>query len=501
MKILFPIAECEPFAKTGGLGDVGSALPLELFKKKVDIRVVMPFYRKVQNFFDSQTELSLKTVLTDKEISFDKFYLGMKKVYSFNVYQSKISSQSDAIIYFIDIPEFFDRPNLYVGADGKAYPDSVEIYGYFTKSIFEFLNYINWSPDIIHAHDWHTGLVPLFIKHSIVKSPKPVKTIFTIHNMAYQGIFPLITAEKFGLNSNEHLMNDIVKDKKLNFLKAGIVSSDIVTTVSETYRDELMTAEFGNGLEDSLREKKEKFFGILNGVDYEIWNPETDKYLARNYSASDVQGKKECKNELWKIIQKYNSKIKKIDPSVPIFSIVSRLDKQKGIDILIEIIPELSNENMHLVMVGSGNKKYEDKLHVFNKQTNFTFIAEFSNTLVHQIESGSDFFLMPSRYEPCGLNQMYSLRYGTFPIVRKTGGLADTVKDINNDIDGNGFVFSEYDSQELKKAIKRSISFYEKTENENLDKLRSKIMKKNLSWETSIVKYIELYKKLIHDFS
>ena len=497
MKIIFPNAECEPFAKTGGLGDVGSALPSELFKKIVDIRVIMPFYRKVKDFIDSQTQLQLSIVFSDLEVGFDKFYLGMKKIYLFNVFESKLSLNSEASIYFIDIPEFFDRPALYVGDDGKAFPDSAEIYAYFSKAVYEFLATIDWSPDIIHCHDWHTGLIPLMLKHGIVSLEKPAKTIFTIHNMAYQGAFSILNAEKFGFDSNKQLLDELVKDNKINFLKAGIQSADIVTTVSENYRDELLTAEYGNGLEDDLKQRKDNFFGILNGVDYQIWNPENDKFIKSIYSAQNLSGKKDCKEELWNIIKKYNKKIITTDLTIPIYSMVSRLDKQKGIDLLIEIIPELKNENIHLIIVGSGNKKYEDKLKIFDEQENFTFIMEFNNSLAHQIEAGSDFFLMPSRYEPCGLNQMYSLKYGTFPIVRKTGGLADTIKDMNNTVNGNGFVFNEYSGQELKNAILRAKEFYNYTSIEELTKLRSKIMQVSFSWEKSVEKYINLYNNCI----
>ncbi len=493
LKILFPISECEPFAKTGGLGDVGSVLPSVISNHSIDIRVIIPFYRNVQDYFNTHTEHKFTKIVSDLDVSFEKFYYGMKKVYSFNVLQSFLANNPKVIIYFIDIPEFFDRPNLYSDEKGSAFPDSAEIFGYFSKAVFEFINSYNWYPDIIHCHDWHTGLIPLFIKHSVVNLKFPVKTIFTIHNMAYQGIFALNYAEKFGLETNTTLMNDLVFNGKLNFLKAGIVSADKVSTVSRTYRDELLTAEFGYGLESFLESRKDSFYGILNGVDYEAWNPAKDSYIASKYSPTNIEGKKLCKDYLWDFIRSRNKNFLFDDPNHPIFAMVSRLDRQKGIDLVAQAIPKLKDEKFHLIVVGSGNKKIEAQLLEYDKLPYFTFVREFSNSLAHQIEAGSDFFLMPSKYEPCGLNQMYSLKYGTLPIVRKTGGLADTVKDIDKDKNGNGFVFEEYSSEALIKAILRAITFYKSTEKKKIDELRAKVMEQDFSWDESLKKYIKLY--------
>lgn len=493
MKILFPISECEPFAKAGGLGDVGSALPSVLINHNIDIRVIIPFYRKVQNFFLENPDIKINKLASDLEVSFDKFYYGMKKVYTFNVFQSYLPNSPKVIIYFIDIPEFFDRPNLYTDDNGIGFPDSAEIFGYFSKAIFEFINSFDWFPDIIHCHDWHTGLIPLFIKHSVVSLNYPVKTIFTIHNMAYQGTFAISYAEKFGLDSNVSLMKDLVSYDKINYLKAGIVSADRVSTVSRTYRDELLTSEYGNGLESFLEARKESFYGILNGVDYEAWDPVRDNYISSKYSSTSIEGKKLCKDFLWEFIKNKNKNFSFENATYPIFVMVSRLDKQKGIDLVAHAIPDLKNEKLHLIIVGSGNKKLETQLQEYNKLPYFTFVRDFSNRIAHQMEAGADFFLMPSRYEPCGLNQMYSLKYGTFPIVRKTGGLADTVKDLDSDPNGNGFVFEEYSSEALLKTILRAIQFYNTTDLKKIDEIRSKIMLQNFSWDESVKKYIQLY--------
>ena len=494
MKILFPTAECEPFAKTGGLGDVGSALPNQLAKQSIDIRVIMPFYHKVQEYFENQDNLVLTEIMTDKEVGFEKFYHNMKKIYSFNVLKSNFPNNPKVIIYFVDIPEFFDRPNLYVDDKGIAFPDSAEMFAYFSKAIFEFLDLSDdWIPDIIHCHDWHTGLIPLFVKHSIVTLKNPVKTIFTIHNMAYQGIFALNFADKFGLDTIAPLMKDLEFNGKLNFLKAGIISAVKVSTVSRTYRDELLTPEYGYGLESFLESRKGTFFGKLNGVDYEAWNPENDKFIASNYSSTDVSGKNTCKNFLWDLVKKKNKNFILKDQSIPIFVMVSRLDKQKGVDLVAQVIPLLKNYNLHIIVVGSGNKKLETLLLEHDALPYFTFLREFSNSLAHQMEAGADFFLMPSKYEPCGLNQMYSLKYGTFPIVRKTGGLADTVKDIENDKEGNGFVFQNYSSEELMETIIRAVNFYNSTDKKKIDSLRSKIMEQDFSWGESVPKYVTLY--------
>ena len=493
MKVLFPVSECEPFAKTGGLADVGSALPSELVKKDIDIRVIIPFYRKVQDYLTTHSEIPYKKIMEDQEVSFEKFYFGMKKLYSFNVFQSYLPNNPKVIIYFIDIPEFFDRENLYVDEKGNVFPDSAEMFAYFSKAVFEFLNSFNWFPDIIHCHDWHTGLIPLFIKYGLVNIKQSVKTIFSIHNIAYQGSFPKLFAEKFGFTNNTLLMNDLLHNEKINFLKAGIISSDIISTVSETYRDELLTSEYGYGLEDVLEKKKDNFIGILNGVDYEAWDPSKDNLIASKYAPNDLEGKYICKKVLWDLIKKNNKNFVLKDQSIPIFAMVSRLDRQKGVDLVAQAIPELKNLDIHVIVVGSGNKKLEALLVEQSNLPYFTLIRGFSNELAHQVESGADFFIMPSKYEPCGLNQMYSLKYGTFPIVRKTGGLADTVIDLTDEVNGNGFVFDEYSGEELTKAIVRAVNFYNSTEKAKIEKMRSKIMEKNFSWEESVKKYVKLY--------
>lgn len=498
MKILFPIAECEPFAKTGGLGDVGGALPVELFKKNIDIRVIMPFYQKVKTFFKENSDFKLFTVIKDLEVKFENYPHAIKKIYSFDVYQSHLANNSDVPIYFIDIPEFFDRPNLYVDEFGKGFPDSANIFTYFTKALFTFLDSFGWYPEIIHSHDWHMGLIPLFIKHSLIKVKNKINTVFTIHNIAYQGIFPIETAENFDFISNDLIMKDLEFFKKINFLKAGILSTNIVTTVSENYRDELLTKEYGFGLEDYLQEKKNSFYGILNGVDYSSWNPQTDKFIISTYSAENLEGKKSCKSFLWSLVKSHDPNFTLEEPKIPIFGMVARLDVQKGVDLIIEAIPELVKEKMHIIMVGSGNKKFESKLEELgSKYSYFTFIKGFSNNLAHQVEAGSDFFLMPSKFEPCGLNQMYSLKYGTFPIVRKTGGLADTVIDISDQENGNGFLFNEFTSEDLIESIKRAIRFYFNSNDLEINSLRSKIMNLEFSWNKSVEKYISIYKNLL----
>lgn len=495
MNVLFATAECEPFAKTGGLGDVGSALPAALEKKDVDIRVIMPFYQVVSNYFDANPDLELKMVFQDLEVSFEKFYLGMKKIYSFNILESKLISNPNVPIYFVDIPEFFNRPKLYVDEKGKVFPDSAEIFAYFSKALFEFLDQSDWFPDVIHCNDWHTGLIPLLVKQALVRPKKEIKTVISIHNMAYQGTFPLLYADKLGFTANEIILKEIIKDGKLNFLKAGITTADIVTTVSETYRNELLTNEFGYGLEDILKERIDSFYGILNGVNYDDWNPATDKHITANYTIEDITGKKICKTSLWSIIKKYNQKADISDDKIPIFAMVTRLEKQKGIDLLINTLPDILKEKIHLVIVGSGNKKLEESLKEFKDSDNFTFIMEFNYPLSHQVEAGADFFLMPSKFEPCGLSQMYSLKYGTIPIVRKTGGLADTVKDLEND--GNGFVFEEFTEEELFKSIKRAINFYYTTKEKNVDIIRKKGMVQDFSWDKQVKKYLEVYGLII----
>lgn len=489
MKVLFVVSEVFPFAKTGGLADVAGSLPLELSKLGHDIRVVMPYYRKVTEYLAGNA-LPCKLVQSNKEVTLP-FGQSLVKSYDLKVWQSHFPDNPKVPIYFLDLPEFFDRSDLYVDASKKGFSDNAQRYAYFSQALDPFVKGLGWNPEVLHLHDWHTGLVALGVKErTLFADLPPPLTVFTIHNMAYQGTFPLVVASELGLDQ-QPFANHTIEGERLNFLKTGIVCADVVTTVSEKYRDELLTPEFGYGLEQYLQTRQESFVGILNGVDYSQWTPRSDLLLPATYSAEDQRGKMICKREL------LTQQGLEPDLSIPTVGMVTRLGWQKGIDLIIEALPTLLEQrNFYLVFVGTGNVEQEEALKALGEKypTKLAVNIAFSNQLAHLVEAGSDFFLMPSRYEPCGLNQMYSLRYGTLPIVRNTGGLADTVRDLTkNPTSGNGFSFEEYEVKALVGAVERALTYHTSLSTDELATVRKRVMEEDYSWLRSAQKYHKLY--------
>jgi starch synthase len=381
---------------------------------------------------------------------------------------------------------------LYVDERGKGYSDNAERFVFFLKTIPLIINHLNWVPDVIQANDWHTGLLSIEIKNYFNNGFNP-KIVFSIHNMAYQGIFSLEVSKKLGFNK-QPFFKDLIHQNKLNFLKTGIKTSDFLITVSKNYRNEVLTPEYGYGLEKYLIERQESFVGILNGVDYSEWNPEDDLLIPAKYSNLDLSGKIICKEKLLE-----EQKLYKKD-GVPLIGMVTRLGYQKGIDITLESLKSLLNNfNFQIVIVGKGNPKYEEELKLLANEFPEKLVVNivFNNKLSHQVEAGSDFFLMPSRYEPCGLNQMYSLRYGTFPIVRSIGGLADTIIDLTKfPAEGNGFSFLPYEAEALSETIIRALDFYQTKSKDKLNEIRSRIMQEDFSWGKSAKEYNNIYQKI-----
>ncbi len=480
LRILFASPEVTPFAKTGGLADVSAALPAALSELGHQVIIVMPLHRSVRegDFGLKQLDATIEVSLIGQVIKDEVFYL---------------DREPNLKVYFIKRDEFFDRSALYGTSEGD-YPDNGERFIFFSKGVLNIAKKIGFKPHIIHCNDWQSGLVPVYLK-SIYKNDalfQSTRSVFTIHNLAYQGVFPQKYMEISELPSELFSINSLEYYGQMNFMKGGIVFSDVVTTVSEKYSLEIQTPEYGHGLDGVLRERSAAIHGILNGVDYAAWNPETDPHIAANYRAEDLSGKKKCKEELRQVLGI------KGPVDAPIIGVISRLADQKGFDLLADSLDELLEMGFSLVLLGKGDEKYETLFKRIGEthKNRIGIRIAFDDVLAHKIEAGSDMFLMPSRYEPCGLNQMYSLKYGTIPVVRATGGLEDTIEEFDPKTgEGNGFKFVEYSSQALIDAARKALAAYQ--DKQNWLRLVKKAMKEDFSWEKSAMKYEKIYKKIL----
>jgi starch synthase len=476
LKILFASSEVAPFAKTGGLADVSANLPAAIASLGHQVRVIMPMYRSVQ-----EGNFELKHLEKSSELSPEGGLAEDK------VFYSEIGR--NLLIYFIKRDEFFDREMLYGTSQGD-YPDNAERFIFFSRGILNLCKLTDFRPDVIHCNDWQTSLAPVYLKGLYQNDPffSNVRTVFTIHNLGYQGVYPKEYMALSGLPAEFFSIKGLEYFGKISFMKGGILFSDIITTVSEKYSREIQTSEYGYGLDGVLRDRSNDIYGVLNGVDYTEWNPETDSHLEANYNARDLSGKRNCKQELVKIF-----KLEGKDET-PIVGIISRLADQKGFDILAEAMEELMRMNLLLVLLGKGDEKYEKKFAELGKKYrgHLGVKIAFDNVLAHKIEAGSDMFLMPSRYEPCGLNQMYSLKYGTIPIVRATGGLDDTVTELDPATEkGIGFKFKEYSAKALIEEVSKALAIYM---NRKLWlRLMKNAMKEDFSWKRSALRYVEIY--------
>ena len=475
LNVVIAASEILPYAKTGGLADVIGALPGALAGEEVETTLFMPYYREVrEGGHDVVSTEIVVSVPVGKRIIKTRLYKG---------------SHGAATIYYLRCDEYFDRSFLY-GVGDDDYFDNLERYTFFSRGVIEAVMMLGLNPDLIHCNDWQTGLIPAYMKTIYSSVFSKTATLFTIHNMAFPGIFPTSLYDITGLPYSAYNPDGLEYWGQFNLLKAGIVYSDIVTTVSETYSREIQTEEQGFGLEGVLAGRSEKLFGILNGVDYDIWNPETDKHIATNYSSKDLKGKAACKKAL---IKEYGLKIRQGEPLI---GMVSRLTDQKGFDIVIEAVPTLMKMGIGLVLIGSGEDEYQKPLLELAKtyKGRFGVKIDFDNALSHRIEAGADFFLMPSKFEPCGLNQFYSLRYGTVPIVRATGGLEDSISDYKGG-KGNGFKFKSFAAKALTSKVAEAVELYK--DKKALKALRIKGMNENFSWKRSAVRYCELYELAI----
>lgn len=477
MHIAFVASEGVPYSKTGGLADVVGALPRALAALGHQVSVYLPRYK--------QTHLSDPgTVVRSITVPFDDKYRFPSIVTE--------SKPGNIKFFFVEYPEFFERDALYGTASGD-YPDNAERFALFSRAVLEASKVLG-VPQIFHCHDWQSALVPVLLRTVYAEDPafREAGTVFTIHNMGYQGLFPPDTLPLLMLPWDLFTITKMEFFGQVNFLKGALVYSDFVTTVSKKYSQEIQTAEYGFGLEGVLHDRAATVTGILNGVDYDEWSPEKDRFIAAKYSAQDLSGKAKCKKDLLAAFGATNA-----DPRLPVIGIVSRFAAQKGFDLISQIMDRLAREEMIVIALGAGDKTYEEMFLRLNKQFPHKIAVKvaYDNALAHKIEAGADMFLMPSRYEPCGLNQIYSLKYGTVPIVRATGGLDDTIDPWNaRSGKGTGFKFTEYTGESLLLTIKEALeAFRDQT---SWQVLMRNGMGKDFSWNASAREYSKVYEKV-----
>lgn len=469
MHITFCAVEAVPFAQTGGLGDVCGSLPLALAPKGVSCTIILPRYK----FIDAK-KFGITPV--DKNLS-----------------RAVISPKLD--VYFVE-HEYYGKRNGIYGDNGDDYPDNLERFQYYCSRVFKTLEQVKKKTDILHCHDWHTGLIPAYLKeHYKNSSLSAVKTILTIHNMAHQGIFPRDRFSGLNLPATFDSPQYLEYFGQINFLKGGIVFSDKVTTVSKQYAKEILSKEFGCGLENVLRARPEPVVGILNGINHDVWNPANDPAIAQTYTKDEVtHGKTANKAKLQQIL-----KLPQRD-DVPLFAFVSRLVHQKGVDLILEVMDQFLEMDVQVVMLGTGDRRYEKQVKVYTDKLPQKIWAnfEFDDSLAHQVYAGADWFLMPSRFEPCGLSQMISMAYGTIPIAFKTGGLVDTVEPFDAArLKGNGLLFNHFTKKDFLQTLRQAMDIYR--DERKFHSLRQNALTEDFSWDHAAEEYIKVYQCLLSD--
>ncbi len=451
MKVALVAAEAVPYAKVGGLADVVGTLPRYLNKEGVEVKVFIPRYKGIKGRYHTTIRVNNKSV----------------KIYYAGNY------------YFVNHPFYYQRAGIY-GEKKGDYNDNCERFSFFCRAVSKLV--LGGGYDIVHCNDWHTGLLPLYLRQAGAN----IKTVFTIHNLGYQGIFPVDKIDALGLDIRKY--KSILHHNKINFLKAGIIYSDIITTVSENYAWEIQSEKFGFGLNEILTSRRSRLYGIINGIDYQEWNPEKDKFIYRKFRG--LKGKHANKN--------YLCKKSGLEKKRPLIGMVSRITGQKGFDILLESMQGIIKLGCNLILVGMGDKNYCSELKRYCRlfPSRISVNLKFDNRLAHQIYAGSDFFLMPSYYEPCGLGQMIALKYLSIPVVRKTGGLADTVHQYNPmSGSGNGFLFKKYSSRALLNCLNRALRVYQNPK--KFINVIQNAMKADFSWSKSAQKYKALYNMVL----
>lgn len=482
LKVLFLSPEAVPFAKTGGLGDVAGSLPPALRRLGVDVRVVLPLYSMVK-----RSGAEMRLIREDLKVPLGDALL------TAGVWESHLAENTP--LYLVDREDLFGRPSLY-GTPAGDYYDNLERFSFYAHAALRLAEDLSFCPDLIHCHDWQAGLVPALVKGPYRRGScvGRARTVFTIHNLGYQGIFSPEKLPLTGLSPEDYFhMEGFEYWGKISLLKAGMVYADMITTVSPSYAREIQTESYGLGMDGILRQRKSTLFGILNGVDYGIWDPARDTHLPASYSVRKMTGKRDCKKGLIKEMG--------LDPALdsrPLLGVISRLDAQKGIDLLVAALPDILALDAGLVILGSGEASIQEALRKAARDNpgRVGLTIGFNDPLAHRIMGGADLFLIPSRYEPCGLTQMYALRYGTVPLVRATGGLDDTIEPFNRESgNGNGFKFSAYQPQALLSTIRDAVDLF--SDAKTWKKLQHNGMRADFSWDRSARSYIELYRSAV----
>jgi starch synthase len=487
MKILFVASEVAPFAKTGGLADVAGSLPKELKRLGHDVRIILPFYKTVREggaaITGEAVPVSVPVGAATEQGTIRQTLLG------------------DIPVYLLEHEKFFGREYLY-GTPSGDYHDNPHRFAFFCRGVLEFLRGSDFMPDILHCHDWQTALIPIILKHEpdFTAMFSRSAVVFTIHNLAYQGLFPQTSLHEMGLDASYFTIDRLEYYGRINLMKGAILSADLINTVSETYCREIQTPEYGCGLDGVLRVRRDDLSGIINGLDYTEWDPATDRDLFSGFSADTLEEKKTNKLGLQELLGLEQSL------QTPLLGIVSRLSAQKGFDLVAKLLPRFVAGGVQLVILGSGEEKYVKLLKndAGSREHSVSFNFEFDSALAHKIYAGADIFLMPSSYEPCGLGQLIALRYGTIPVVRKTGGLADTVSDPEQSSEPTGFSFSTYSASALWLAVTRALETWRTPA--LWEGMVRRAMALDFSWHSSAVHYEELYRrgirkkrKLTHD--
>jgi starch synthase len=479
LKIAFTASEASPFAKTGGLADVASALPLHLQRLGHDVRLFLPFYSVVDTQGRETTSVDF--------IQNVAIQLGPRS-YTFSARAIRPRG-SNRDVYLIDCPELYDRQAIYTTADDEA-----QRFTFLSRAVIECCQRMGWGPDVFHCNDWHTAFVPILLKtiYEWDELFRRSRTLVTIHNLGYQGVFASSMIDELGLGEWKHLFDqEDLRFDRVNMLRTGLIYADAVSTVSPTYAREIQTSDSGMGLQDLLRARSSTMVGILNGVDYDEWSPESDSFIPHRFSPNLLDGKAKNKIYLLDSLQLAPT------ASAPLIGIVSRLTHQKGLDLCFEVLPDLvAREDVRLAVLGRGEPRYEEFFETLQRDypQKVCFHRGHHEQLAHVIEAASDMLLMPSRYEPCGLNQMFSLKYGTLPIVRKTGGLADTVEPVDGDR-GTGFVFEHFAPDALRWALGSALQVYR--DRERWKRLMLNAMSRDFSWSRQAKLYVQLYERLI----
>jgi starch synthase len=472
MKILFVASEALPYSKTGGLADVVEALPKALSEMGHEVAVFLPRYRGNKS---TSTIISSLTIPLGDSLRFPALAEG--------------APVAGVRYYFLDDPEFFDREYLYGGKSGE-YSDNAERYAELSRAAIEFMKRV-WLPDVMHCHDWQSALVPVLLRTQYSNDPnvRSIPVVFTIHNVAYQGLFPPTAMRRIGLPDELFTIEGLEFFGNVNYLKGGILFADYLTTVSRRYAKEIQTPEYGGVLDGVIRNRGDRLVGILNGADYSVWSPEADTYIAQNYSSHNLDGKKACKQNL---LETFGLPAENMDR--PLIGIVSRFVNQKGFDLIAEVANELMKENLAIVALGSGQPEYEGFFRALAEKfpAKAAVRIAYDEPLAHKIIAGADVLLIPSRYEPCGLTQLYGLRYGTVPVARATGGLDDTIQYYDPKTGhGTGFKFDEYDGRALLQCVRAALKAYK--DPKVWRAIQSNGMAKDFSWKASAAAYVTLY--------